>query len=432
MAVSIAEIIILSLIADWGFRRMRVPGLIGMLFVGVLLGPYALGLIDINLLAIGPDLRLIALIVILLRVGFELSRTTLRRIGARALLLAFIPATIEGVAITVVGPWLLDLSFLESAILGSVLAAVSPAVVVPAMIRFVKERRGATKDIPSMVMAAASVDDVYVIVVHSAILGVYVGHKVNLATQIVGVPVSLISGIAAGLFVGFCLYKLFDRFNPRATKRVLIVIALSILLVRLQHVLADVIPFAGLVSAMAIGFVILEQREHMAHELSAKLAKTWVFAEIILFSMVGAQVNVGIAWRVGGMGAAIIGLGLLARSCGVALCLMRSRLNMKERLFIAIAYSPKATVQAAIGSAPLLAMRSAGMDTAPGELILAIAVLSIVLTAPVGAWAISAVGKRVLDVAPESEHDAYDAAIESDPDEPINKVSEPDCCKGRI
>lgn len=417
MAVSIAEIIILCLIADWCFRRMRIPGLIGILLVGVILGPHALEFIDPSLLAIGPDLRLIALIVILLRVGFELSRSTLHRIGGRALLLAFIPATIEGAAITVCGPWLLGLSLLESALLGSVLAAVSPAVVVPSMIRFMKERRGAAKDIPSMIMAAASVDDVYVIVVHTAILGVYVGHQVNLATQIASVPFSLILGIAVGIAVGIVLYKLFDRFNPRATKRVLIVIALSILLVRLQHILSDVLPFAGLVSAMAIGFIILEKREHMAHELSAKLAKTWVFAEIILFSMVGAQVNIGIAWRAGLMGAAIIGLGLLARSIGVGLCLIGSRLNIRERCFVAVAYSPKATVQAAIGSAPLLAMRSAGMDTDPGELILAIAVLSIFLTAPTGAWAIHVLGRRVLDIAPESEHEAYDAAIESSPEE---------------
>lgn len=417
MAVSIAEIIILCLIADWCFRRIRIPGLIGMLLVGVILGPYALAFIDPSLLAIGPDLRLIALIVILLRVGFELSRSTLHRIGGRALLLAFIPATIEGAAITICGPWLLGLSLLESALLGSVLAAVSPAVVVPSMIRFMKERRGAAKDIPSMIMAAASVDDVYVIVAHTAILGVYVGHQVNLATQIASVPFSLILGIAVGIAVGIGLYKLFDRFNPRATKRVLIVIALSILLVRLQHILSGVLPFAGLVSAMAIGFIILEKREHMAHELSAKLAKTWVFAEIILFSMVGAQVNIGIVWQAGVMGAAIIGLGLLARSIGVGLCLLGSQLNRRERFFVAVAYSPKATVQAAIGSAPLLAMRSAGMDTAPGELILAIAVLSIFLTAPTGAWAINVLGRRVLEIAPESEHEAYDAAIESSPDE---------------
>ncbi len=417
MAVSIAEILLLCLMADWCFRRMRLPGLIGMLLVGVVLGPHVLELLDPSLLAIGPDLRLIALIVILLRVGFELSRSTLHRIGGRALLLAFIPATVEGAAITVAGPWLLGLGLLESAVLGSVLAAVSPAVVVPSMIRFVKERRGAAKDIPSMVMAAASVDDVYVIVVHSAILGVYVGSDVNVAVQFAGVPVSLILGTAAGLAVGVVLCRLFDTFNPRATKRVLVVIALSILLVRLQHLLAGVVPFAGLVSAMAIGFIILEKREHMAHELSAKLAKTWVFAEIILFSMVGAQVNIGVAWRAGAMGAALIGLGLLARGMGVALCLLGSRLNRGERFFVAVACCPKATVQAAIGSAPLLAMRSAGMDPGPGELILAIAVLSIFLTAPAGAWAINAVGRRVLEVGPESEHDAYDAVMESSPEE---------------
>ncbi|HMP71763.1 MAG TPA: cation:proton antiporter [Kiritimatiellia bacterium] len=413
MAASIAEIIILCLIADWFFRRMRIPGLIGMLLVGVLLGPYVFGILDPNLLAIGPDLRLIALIVILLRVGFELSRSTLHRIGGRALLLAFIPATIEGAAITLAGPWLLGLTLLESAILGSVLAAVSPAVIVPAMIRFTKERRGAAKDIPSMVMASASVDDVYVIVAHSAILGIYIGGSVNLLARIASVPLSLTLGIAAGLGVGVVLYKLFDRFNPRATKRVLILIALSILLVRLQHVIADILPFAGLVSAMAIGFIILEKREGMAHELSAKLAKTWIFAEIILFAMIGAEVNIAIAWQAGAMGAAIIAVGLLARSLGVGLCLLGSRLNLKERLFVAVAFSPKATVQAAIGSAPLLAMRSAGMDTGPGELILAIAVLSIFLTAPAGAWAINALGRRVLEVAPESEHAAYDAAVAS-------------------
>ena len=421
MAASIAEIIVLSMIAAWIFRRFHIPGLIGILLTGIVLGPHVLGFIDPDLLAIGADLRLIALIVILLRVGFELSRATLHRVGGRVLLLAFIPATVEGAVIAVAGPRLLGLSFLESAVLGTVLAAVSPAVVVPAMIRFIRERRGAAKDIPSMIMAAASVDDVFVIVAHSIVLGLFVGHQAGLARQIIGVPFSLLSGIAIGLAVGFCLYKLFDRFNPRATKRVLIIIAVSILLVRLQHLLAGVFPFAGLVSAMAIGFIILEKREHMAHELSAKLAKIWIFAEIILFSMVGAEVDLGIAWRAGLAGAALIGIGLLARGVGVWCCLAGSALNAKERLFTMVAFSPKATVQAAIGSAPLLAMRAAGMDAGPGEIILAVAVLSIVLTAPTGAWAISAIGNRVLEIASESEHDAYDAAVESNPDDESRK-----------
>jgi NhaP-type Na+/H+ or K+/H+ antiporter len=417
MAAGIAEIIVLSLIVDWILRRIHVPGLIGMLFVGVVLGPHVLGYLAPDLLAIGPDLRLIALIVILLRVGFELSRKTLHRVGGRVVLLAFIPATCEGIAITLAGPHLLGLTLLESAILGSVLAAVSPAVVVPSMIRFIKERKGAAKDIPSMVMAAASVDDIYVIVAHSVVVGLYIGSRENIAWQAVGVPLSLVLGIAVGLGIGTGLYLLFDRFNPRATKRVLIVIAISLLLVRLQHVLVGYIPFAGLVSAMAIGFVILEKREHMAHEISAKLARLWVFAEIVLFSMVGAQVNIGVAWRAGLVGLAIIIVGLTARSAGVLTCLWRSRLTLKERLFVVVAYAPKATVQAAIGSAPLMAMRAAGMDTGPGEIILAVAVLSIIMTAPTGAWAIAALGNRVLEVAPESVHDSYDAAIESSPED---------------
>jgi solute carrier family 9B (sodium/hydrogen exchanger), member 1/2 len=416
MAVSIAEIIVLGLIADWLFRRLHIPGLIGMLLVGLVLGPYLLGWLDPDLLAVGPDLRLIALIVILLRVGFELSRRTLHRVGFRVLLLAFGPATLEGLAITLAGPWLLGLTWLQSAILGSVLAAVSPAVVVPLMIRFIKERRGAAKDIPSMVMAAASVDDIYVIVAHSVVLGLYVGHRANLTLQIIGIPVSLLLGVASGLLIGMLLYRLFDRFNPRATKRVLIVLAISIMLVRLQHILSGVVPFAGLVAAMAIGFVILEKREHMAHEISAKLAKIWVFAEIILFSMVGAQVNIGVAWRAGLAGLAVIGLGLLARGAGVWACLLRSRLNLKERLFVAVAYSPKATVQAAIGAVPLMAMREAGLETAPGEIILAVAVLSILVTAPAGAWGIASLGRRVLEVEPQQTDDAFDAAVESNPE----------------
>lgn len=401
MALSIAELIILCLIADWLCRRVRLPGLVGMLLVGVVLGPYVAGWLDESLLVIGPDLRMIALIVILLRAGFALSRKVLHRVGGRVLLLAFLPATIEAAVITLVGPWLLGLSLLESAILGSVLAAVSPAVVVPAMLRLSNERRGTGKDIPAMVMAAASVDDVYVIVLHGIVMGLYLGHQSGLAGQIISIPLALVFGIAIGLAVGVGLYKLFERFNPRATKRALVVIAASILLVRLQVMLAGVFPFAGLVAAMAIGFIILERRELMAHEIAAKLAKTWVFAEIILFSMVGAQVDIGVAWHAGLAGTAVIGLGLLARGAGVLACLVGSRLDAAERLFVAVAFSPKATVQAAIGAAPLLAMRQAGMETGPGELILAVAVMSIILTAPAGALAISALGNRVLAVQPE-------------------------------
>lgn len=401
MAVNLAEIIILGLLANWVLMRLRIPGLIGMLLVGIVLGPYVLGWLDADTLSIGGDLRLIALIIILLRVGFELSRKTLHRVGGRVLLLAFIPATCEGVTVTLVGQHFLGLSLLESALLGSVLAAVSPAVVVPLMIRFIRERRGAQKDIPSMVMAAASVDDIYVIVVHSVLLGIYTGRQVNVVWQAAGVPLSLLTGALAGIVCGLILYHIFAHFDPRATKRVLVVIAVSIMLVRFQAYIADYIPFAGLVAAMAIGFAILERQEEMAHEISAKLGKIWVFAEIILFSLVGAQVNIDVALAAGIGGAAVLGLGLLGRGTGVMLSLWGSELSLRERVFVAVSYSPKATVQAAIGAAPLMAMTAAGMDTAPGEIILAVAVLSIVLTAPTGAWAIAALGQRFLSVDPD-------------------------------
>jgi NhaP-type Na+/H+ or K+/H+ antiporter len=224
---------------------------------------------------------------------------------------------------------------------------------------------------------------------------------VNVVWRLAGVPLSIVLGIAVGAVVGTLLYRVFERFNPRATKRVLVVIAVSVLLVRVEHLLEPWVPFAALVSAMAIGFVILEKRERMAHEISAKLGKVWVFAEIVLFALVGAQVDLGVAWRAGLAGAAVIGLGLGARALGTWLCLLKSDLDQGERLFVVVAYAPKATVQAAIGAAPLMAMRAAGMDTAPGEVILAVAVLSIVLTAPTGAWAIAAAGDRLLKTTPE-------------------------------
>ena len=269
-----------------------------------------------------------------------------------------------------------------------------------------------------MVLAAASVDDVFVIVVYGVLLGLYTGQQAHGMWRLAGVPVSIVLGIAVGLAVGAVLCRLFEKFNPRATKRVLVLIAVTILLVRVQRLAEGVVPFAALVSAMAIGFVILEKREHMAHEISARLAKAWVFAEVLLFALVGAQVNLSVAWSTGAVGLTLIVLGLCARGLAVLCCLTRSGLTWGERCFVMVSFSPKATVQAAIGASPLMAMRMAGMDTGPGEIILALAVLSITVTAPLGAWAISFLGNRVLDVAPETEHDAYDAAVESNAGEP--------------
>ena len=400
MALSIAELIILSLIVDWLFQKCKIPGLVGMLLVGVVLGPYVLGFLKPELIAVSSDLRMIALIVILLRAGFELSKETLRRVGRSAILLSCIPAILEGLAITFLAHAFLGLSYMESAILGAVLSAVSPAVVVPLMIKFMEERKGKEKGIPTLVLAASSIDDVFVIVIYSVLIGMYTGEKVDILWKLAGIPVSIATGIAVGLFCGFFLYLMFERFNPRATKRLLVVLGVSIFLVNLEHTIAHIVPFAALLAVMTVGFIILEKNQYMAHEMSAKLGKLWIFAEIILFTLVGAQVDLRVALQAGLAGSLVVFLGLIARSAGTYLCLLKSELNLQERFFVVIAYLPKATVQAAIGGAPLLAMKLAGMDTHPGQVILAVAVLSILLTAPAGAWAITIAGNRILKIAP--------------------------------
>ncbi|MBU2650725.1 MAG: cation:proton antiporter [Bacteroidetes bacterium] len=396
MLDSLAEVIIASLLAAWLFRKMKIPELVGILLVGVLFGPYVLNLLNPELIDISGELRLAALLVILLRAGFELRKDTLNKVGKTALFLSFVPAVIEAGVITLLAPLLFGLTYLESAILGTILGAVSPAVVVPMMINLIEKKRGTAKGIPTLILAASSIDDVFVIVLYSILIGIYTGSSVNIAWALAGIPISIILGIVVGLGIGILLYKLFDRFNPRATKRVLIIMAVSVLLMRVEHLISHWIPFAALLSVMAIGFIILEKRDKYAHELSLKFAKVWVIAEILLFTMVGSAVNINVAFESGLAGLLLIFTGLVGRSLGSWLCLLGTNLNFKERWFVVISYIPKATVQAAIGAAPLAAMKIAGMDTGPGEIILAVAVLSIVLTAPLGAWAIGFTGKRWL------------------------------------
>jgi solute carrier family 9B (sodium/hydrogen exchanger), member 1/2 len=396
----LAELLILGLLADGLFRRLGVPGLIGMLAVGLLLGQSGLGLIDPKLLALSGDLRQMALVVILLRVGFGLNLKTLQQVGKRVLLLAWIPATLEGFTISLVAQPLLGLSWLEAGLLGSVIAAVSPAVVVPLMLRLIEERRGTSKAIPQMVMAAASLDDIAVIVVNGALLGLLVTRSTNMSVQLLRLPVGLLLGIAAGAALGWLLIRWIERFRPNANRQVLLVLALSLLLLRLQSSINTLVPFTGLVAAMALGVLLLELRPNLAQPISAKLASIWVFAELVLFTLVGAQVDLGVAWRSGMAGLAVLAIGLVARSIGTLLCLQGSELSAGERLFVTVAYIPKATVQAAIGAVPLMAMQAAGMPAAPGEIILAVAVLSIVTTAPLGAWLSGLVADRVLRPEP--------------------------------
>ncbi|HEY5653047.1 MAG TPA: cation:proton antiporter [Pontiella sp.] len=410
MAVSIAEIILLGLLVDWVFRKFRIPGLLGMLLIGGILGPHGFDFMDPGVLTVSADLRMIALIIILLRAGFELSRDVLNRVGVQALLMSFIPGIIEGATITWLGPRFLPLDHLESAMLGFIIAAVSPAVVVPMMIDFIKRRMGEKKGIPTMVLAAASLDDVIAIVIFSVFLGLYTGTSESILLKIGGIPVSIILGIVVGVLIGSLLLKFFEKTNPRATKQTMIIIAISVLLMRSESIS---IPFAPLLAVMGIGFIILERNEHMAHEISSKLGKLWIFCSILLFSLVGAQVDIALAWETGVSGVLLILCGLTARSFGVLISLIRSPLSLSERLFVVVSYWPKATVQAAIGAVPLVAMKSAGMPTAPGEIILAVAVMSIVFTAPLGALAIKLVGERVLSPDSGPNHPALDAVIAS-------------------
>lgn len=288
--------------------------------------------------------------------------------------------------------------------LGFIVAAVSPAVVVPMMIGFMERKMGVKKGIPTMILAASSLDDVFAIFVFSLFLGFYTGSSDHLFLKFSGIPISIILGIVVGFGVGWVLLKLFERFDPRATKRTMVVVGVSILLFQVQEILkVYAVPFPALLAVMAIGFIILERREQMAHEISLKLSKVWVFASIMLFTLVGAKVDVSLALKTGFAGLGLILCGLVARSGGVLLALLRSPLNFRERLFSVVAYWPKATVQAAMGAVPLGAMAALGMDQRPGEIILAVAVLSIVFTAPLGALAIKLVGERVLESDADEE-----------------------------
>lgn len=397
MLNSLAELIIACLLIAWIFKKIHIPELVGMLLIGVLFGPYVLGLINPKVLDVSGELRLAALIVILLRAGFELKKETLNKIGKRAFLLSFVPAFFEIIIVTLISPWLLGLSYLEGAILGTILGAVSPAVVVPLMISFHKKGFGVKKGIPTLMLSATSLDDVIVIVIYSILIGIYTGNQVNLLWEISGIPISIITGVLIGIAVGLALIRIFDRFNPRATKRVLVIMAASVMLLKIERMIEHWVPFAALIAIMSIGFIILEKRPQYSQEISAKLAKIWVIAELVLFSLVGAEVNITVAFNTGMVGALLVLMGLIGRSAGTYLCVMGSDFNVQEKWFMVIAYLPKATVQAAIGAAPLAAMQSAGMSTEAGEVILAVAVLSILLTAPLGAWAISFTGKKWLE-----------------------------------
>lgn len=397
MALSLAVIVILGLLFNRVFESMKLPGLLGMLLLGVILGPYGLDwlfkdfLLTEDVIRLSSDFRKIALIVILLRAGFGIKKETLEKVGIPALKLSCIPGIMEGFTVLGLGMYFLKLSFIEAGMLGFIIAAVSPAVVVPSMLNLVEKGKGALKGIPTMILAGASIDDVVAITIFSSFLGMYGGGKVNLGRQLLNIPISIVLGGLIGAGIGFVLVWFFKKYHLRDTKKVLMILSIAILFTALEDILATYVPLASLLGVMTIGFIILEYYPKVAKRLSLKLNKIWVFAEILLFVLVGAQVNVTVAFETGFIGILIIVGGLLARSLGVFLSLIGTNLTSKERWFCVIAYTPKATVQAAIGAVPL------GAGVLSGDIILAMAVMAIMVTAPLGAIGIRIGGELLLE-----------------------------------
>ncbi len=391
MATSLAIIVLLGLIINKLFQKIKLPGLLGMLLLGVAIGPYGLKYLDPNILKVSKDLRLIALIVILLRAGLGLKKEELKKVGKVAIKFSCIPGLIEGFTIALVSIKLLGFTFVQGGMLGFIIAAVSPAVVVPFMLQLKEKGLGVAKGIPTIILAGASVDDVIAITLFTSFLGLYTGSNVNIGVKILNIPIAIIVGIFIGFVLGLILVKVFQKYHMRDTKKVLIILGVALILSNIKVLLKDHIEFAELLSVMVIGFIILEKHNELAIRLSAKFNKIWVFAEILLFVLVGAEVNVNVALEAGVKGLIIITIGLIGRSIGVIISLIGSNLNKKEKLFCIFSYIPKATVQAAIASVPL------NEGVASGEVILAIAVLSIIITAPIGSALINLSANKLLN-----------------------------------
>lgn len=390
MAASLAVILLLGLPAKRIFEKLRMPGLLGMLILGILIGPHGLNLLQEDMLNISSDLRTIALIIILLRAGLGINKDDLKRVGSTALKMSCIPGLVEGLFIALASVSLLNFTFAQGGILGFIIAAVSPAVVVPSMLKLMENNIGTKKGIPTLILAGASIDDVFAITMFSAFLGLYSGSHINIGIQLLNIPLSILLGIMAGVIIGLILIKIFKKYHIRDTEKVLLILGFSILLNQLESILKIKLQIASLLGVMTIGFIIIEKLPDVGERLSNKFNEIWVFAEILLFVLVGAQVDVNVALKAGRVGIIIILIGLIGRSIGVIISLIGTDYNWKEKLFCIIAYIPKATVQAAMGAVPL----SLGVES--GDIILAIAVLSILITAPLGAIGIHYSSEKLL------------------------------------
>ena len=389
MLLSIALILLVGMSMGWICRKIKLPGLLGMLITGIVLGPYVLNVLDIKLLGISADLRKIALIIILTRAGLGLDLTSLKKIGRPAVLMCFVPATFELAGMLLLAPRLMGMSLLEAAVMGAVLAAVSPAVVVPRMVKLMEEGYGVKEGIPQLILAGASVDDVYVIVLFSTFSGMMQGEGASVI-RFVNIPVSIILGMIIGLTIGILLAFYFQKVHIRDTAKVLIILGISFLLAAAEDSLTTPVTLSALIAIIFIGVGLQRKREAVAKRLAVKYGKLWVAAEVFLFVLVGATVNIGYLGRVGMRALLMIAGALLFRMAGVWVCLLGTGLKTGEKAFTMLAYTPKATVQAAIGGIPL------ALGFACGDTVLTVAVLAIVLTAPLGAFAIDLSYRKLL------------------------------------
>lgn len=390
MLLSLALIMMIGAFMGWGCKKLRLPALLGMIVTGIVLGPYTLDLIDESILGISSELRKIALIIILTRAGLSLDMNDLKRVGRPAVLMCFLPACFEILGMVILAPKLLGISVLESAVMGAVVGAVSPAVIVPKMLKLMEDGYGTGQSIPQMILAAASVDDVFVIVMFSVFTGLVKSGDVS-AYEFVRIPVSIALGIAAGLCIGYIMEKYFKKVHIRDTEKVIIMLSVSFILVTFEDAYSYMIPFSALIAIMCMGIAIQQKRMAVAERLSMKFSKLWVAAEVMLFVLVGATVDLSYAASAG-ISAVILIFGVLVfRMAGVFLCVAKTSLTMKERLFCMIAYMPKATVQAAIGGIPL------SMGLACGRIVLVVAVLAIMITAPLGAFLIDLTYRKLLE-----------------------------------
>lgn len=401
MLTSLSLIFLVGLAAAAICRRLKLPGIIGMLATGILLGPYVLDFLDPSILNISVDLRKIALIIILLKAGLSLDLNDLKKIGRPALMMAFVPATFEIIGYVLLAPYILGLTRAEAAVMGAVLAAVSPAVVVPRMVQFIEKGRGTEKGIPQMIMAGASCDDIFVIVLFTTFLGMAQGQSADVL-EFVKVPVSIALGILVGAFAGYLLYLFFEisyarKHYIRNSMKVIIILGVSFFLVAMETWLEGKVAISGLLAVVSMACVLkMKSTTFVAKRLSEKMGKLWLAAEVMLFVLVGAAVDIRYMLSAGLAAVAMIAAALLFRACGVFACTIKTNLSWKERLFCVVAYLPKATVQAAIGSVPL----AAGLPC--GKMVLSVAVMAIIITAPLGAFGIDRMA-AVLSVEKLSE-----------------------------